>query len=117
MLLAVAILFGVSHWPTKRYALPSVSELIAATGGPSVARCVHCGALAVGPCARCRAPLCGDCCVMTEGGVKVWAICRSCDARMGHSLGEGWAKVIGWIFAPLLGLIAILALLVWWTRG
>ena len=58
------------------------------------ARCAHCGAAAVGPCARCDRPVCGDCCVLTEGGARVYAICIGCDGRGGRSLKAGWVAVI-----------------------
>ncbi len=76
-------------------------------GGP-VATCVHCGVQAVGPCARCHAPLCGDCCVITEGSAKPWAVCRDCAAG-GRSLRSGWSQLLLFIGAP----IVALALLVW----
>ncbi len=60
-------------------------DLIGYDDGPGPAHCKHCGALAVGPCARCHEPVCGDCCVLTEGGAKVWAICLACDRRAGRS--------------------------------
>jgi hypothetical protein len=55
--------------------------------------------------------VCGDCCVLTEGGAKVWAICLTCDGRGGRSLQRGWLVVIGWVAAPILGLAALLALI------
>ena len=85
--------------------------LIPVDGGGSPARCIRCGALAVGPCARCREPVCGDCCVLTEGGAKVWAICLSCEDRGGRSLQRGWGTVMLWIAAPILGLAAVVTLL------
>jgi hypothetical protein len=85
--------------------------LIPVDGGGSPARCVRCGALAVGPCARCRQPVCGDCCVLTEGGARVWAICLACEDRGGRSLQRGWVSVIGWIAVPILGLAVLVALL------
>jgi hypothetical protein len=73
--------------------------------------CVHCGAVAAGPCARCRLPVCGDCVVLTEGGAHVWAVCTRCDARAGRSLSTGWLQVLGWIAVPILALaVAIWAL-------
>ena len=76
-------------------------------GGPS-ARCVECGVQAVGPCARCHEPVCGDCCVITEKGAKPWAICLTCDRTGGRSLAGGWWRVIAWVAGP----IAVLALAV-----
>ena len=80
-------------------------------GGGGVARCVRCGAEAVGPCATCRSPVCGDCCVLTEGGARVWAICLGCEDRGGRSLRRGWAMVLGWIALPIVALAILVALL------
>jgi hypothetical protein len=81
----------------------------AGNGGP--AHCVHCGALAVGPCARCDAPVCGDCCTLTEGTTKPYAICLGCAERGGRSLKSAWWVVIGWLLRPIAALAALLALL------
>jgi len=79
--------------------------------GGGDARCVGCSALAVGPCARCHAPVCGDCCVLTESSAKTWAICLSCDGRGGRSLGGGWWHVALWVGGPIVVLaIAVLLL-------
>jgi len=83
-----------------------VSELHAHGDGPADARCVSCGALAVGPCARCRSPVCGDCCVLTTGGTTTFAVCVSCDRRGGSSLSQGWRLVLGWLLKPILALLA-----------
>jgi hypothetical protein len=74
---------------------------------------VHCGAVAVGPCARCDHPVCGDCCVLTEGGARVYAICVACDRRAGRSLRRAWLMVIAWVVGPLLALAAAVLLLAW----
>jgi hypothetical protein len=87
-----------------------VPELLA-YGDDGDARCVHCGALAVGPCARCEAPVCGDCCVLTTGGANVYAICLGCNERSGKDLRRGWLTVIGWFVTPILGLAAAVFLL------
>ena len=79
--------------------------------GPADARCVSCGALAVGPCARCRNPVCGDCCVLTTGGTTTFAICLGCERRAGSSLSSGWRVVLGWFFKPILALLAALLVL------
>lgn len=79
--------------------------------GSREARCVRCGANAAGPCARCHLPVCGDCCVLTEGGARVWAICLACEDRGGRSLRGRWWTVVGWIAAPILLLAALVALL------
>jgi hypothetical protein len=70
----------------------------------SGARCVHCGAQAVGPCASCHAPVCGDCCTLTEGGVRVWAICLACERRKGRDLKGAWTGLLLWLVAILVGL-------------
>jgi len=36
-----------------------VGASLMSSGEPPSARCSHCGATAVGPCARCRRPTCG----------------------------------------------------------
>ena len=67
--------------------------------------------MAVGPCARCRNPICGDCCVLTTGGTQTWAICLGCDRKTGRSLSAGWRTVLGWLLAPMLVLLlAVIAL-------
>lgn len=62
-------------------------QLVEPDGPPP---CAVCGAVAVGPCRRCAAMVCGDCCVLTEGGVEVYAICVRCDRRGGRDLGAGY---------------------------
>ncbi|HEY8944952.1 MAG TPA: hypothetical protein VIM73_11855 [Polyangiaceae bacterium] len=79
--------------------------------GPPSARCSDCGVLAVGPCARCRRPVCGDCCVLTTGGASTWAICLECERRGGSSLRSGWWQVIGWFAVPILVLLGLSVLL------
>jgi hypothetical protein len=88
-----------------------VSGQLLSHGGPADARCKHCGAVAVGPCARCRSPVCGDCCVLTQGGTQPWAICLGCDRSGGRSLSAGWWMVIGWLLWPILGMLAFLVVL------
>jgi hypothetical protein len=77
------------------------------------ARCARCGAVAIGPCARCDDPVCGDCCVLTEGGTRTYAICLRCDARGGRSLRQGWTSVAAWLVVPLGILLAVVLLLAW----
>jgi hypothetical protein len=60
--------------------------------------------------------VCGDCCVLTEGGTKTWAICLGCDRRAGRSLSAGWLTVIVWTLGPIVGLALLLALLHVLTR-
>lgn len=52
--------------------------------------------------------VCGDCCVLTEGGVETWAICLRCDRKKGRSLDRGWRTVVAW-FVVLLLALALLA--------
>ena len=65
----------------------------------------------MGPCASCHAPLCGDCCVLTEGGAKTWAICGRCEKSGGRSLAAGWWQVAAWVAAPILLLALVLLVL------
>jgi len=85
-------------------------------GGEDAARCALCGGLAVGPCARCRRPVCGDCCELTYGGVRTWAVCLGCARRGGTSLAPAWRLVLWWVLAPVAVLAALLAGLLW-LRG
>jgi len=90
-------------------------QLIGTGGdGGGLARCA-CGALAAGPCARCRVPLCGDCCVITEHGTQPWAICRACERRGGRSLRGPWFGLLLWLAATLLALAALVGALAWWS--
>lgn len=75
-------------------------------------RCTICGAVAVGPCASCRSPVCGDCCELTTGGVNTYAVCLRC-ARKGGSLLRGWMTLLGWVLLPLLALLGLGVLLGW----
>jgi hypothetical protein len=86
-------------------------QLLSHGDGGGVARCTSCGELAVGPCARCRKPVCGDCCVLTTGGAGQWAICLGCDRSQGRSLGASWASLLGFILKPLLVLVLASVLL------
>jgi hypothetical protein len=49
--------------------------------------------------------VCGDCCVLTDGGVETYAICTRCDRRKGHELGGAWSLVSTW----MIGLLVVLA--------
>jgi hypothetical protein len=55
--------------------------------------------------------VCGDCCVLTEGGAKLWAICLRCEKKGGKSLAGGWTIVLVWIAVPLVGLTLVVVLL------
>lgn len=83
------------------------------THGDGDARCISCGGPAVGPCARCRRPICGDCCVLTTGGMERFAICLPCERRDGASLSPGWQRVISWVMFPIVALLALVVLLEW----
>lgn len=80
-------------------------------GGP-VATCKLCGKPAAGPCARCRAPTCGDCCELTEGGATTFAVCLACVRRGGKSLAHGWVGLLLWLGAIIVVLAAVAALVV-----
>jgi len=93
-----------------------VTSELALHGEEPDARCVHCGRLAVGPCARCDAPVCGDCCVLTEGGARIYAICKGCEGQSGRSLRRAWLTVATWVAGPL-ALLALAVLLLAWISG
>ncbi len=89
-----------------------MTSLISSGDGP-VARCKLCERIAVGPCARCRAPVCGDCCELTEGGATTFAICLTCVKRLGTpSLAPAWLGLLGWLGVIVVVLAGIAALLV-----
>ena len=85
-------------------------------GDDDGARCVHCGKLAAGPCASCKKPVCGDCCTLTEGGVKVFAICLECDRRGGRSLTAAWRSLALAFVVLLLVLAAFAGVSIWLAR-
>jgi hypothetical protein len=82
------------------------------TGDGPVARCKLCGAVAVGPCARCRVPVCGDCCTLTEGGATTSAVCHKCVRAGGASLSPAWIGLLGWLGLIVLGLAGIVVVIV-----
>lgn len=79
------------------------------------ARCTGCGRLAVGPCARCGAPQCGDCCELVPGAAATYAVCAPCARAMGR-LGAGWGAVLAWIVVPILLLLGAVVVLFRLTR-
>lgn len=87
-----------------------MTSLISSGDGP-VTRCKLCERDAVGPCARCRAPVCGDCCELTEGGATTFAICLTCVKRGGSSLAPAWLGLLGWLGA-IIAVLAAVAVLV-----
>jgi hypothetical protein len=68
--------------------------------------------IAVGPCARCRTPVCGDCCELTEGGATTFAVCTRCVRRGGATLSPAWRGLMGWLAAIILALAAIAGLVI-----
>jgi hypothetical protein len=90
-----------------------VSGQLQESGGGGPERCAVCGGLAVGPCATCRRPVCGDCCELTQGGVKTWAVCLGCARRSGTSLAERWGRVLVWVLAPTLVVAGVAVLVAW----
>lgn len=78
-------------------------------GGP---RCAICGAEAAGPCARCRAMVCADCCVLAEGSAAAWAVCTRCARRGGADLRSPWLGLLAWLGLVVLALAAVAALVV-----
>jgi len=89
-----------------------MSSLMSADGGVPDARCTLCGKSAVGPCARCRALVCADCCELTEGGVKTFALCTTCVERGGASMKAAWRDLLGRLTVIILALLAVAAALV-----
>jgi hypothetical protein len=88
-----------------------MGQLQVAGDGP-VERCRICRRRpAAGPCARCKAPVCGDCSVLSEGGATTFAICVAC-AEGGRDLQRPWLGLALWIGGIVLALVAIAALLV-----
>lgn len=80
-------------------------------------RCAFCSADAAGPCASCRRSVCGNCCTLTEGGVRTWAICLECDRKKGRSLSGAWGSFGLFLIAILVVLAAAVALLAWLSNG
>lgn len=75
-----------------------MSGLAPVDGGIPTARCRICQRRdAAGPCARCRAPVCGDCCELTTGGATTFAVCLACVERGGASLRPAWLGLLGWL--------------------
>ncbi len=85
-----------------------MSSLVPVGGGEApLARCTLCGITAVGPCARCKKPVCGDCCELTEGGATTFAVCLTCVKRGGKSLAAGWIGLLGWLALLMAGCVGI----------
>ena len=106
----VSALLGIDSGRVAHYAGSEVTGALQHAGGDGgVATCKHCDAVAVGPCARCHEPVCGDCCVLTKDSVGTWAICLACAEYRGKSLRSGWTQVVVWLLVPL----GVVALLLW----
>ena len=88
---------------------------IAGSDGPQ--RCSFCSNEAVGPCASCDRPVCGDCCTLTEGGVRTWAICLECDRKKGRSLTSAWGSFGLFLGGILVVLAAAVAAMAWWSTA
>jgi hypothetical protein len=92
-----------------------MTQLMGSGDGGGFEHCATCGALAAGPCARCRKPLCGDCCVITRHGATPWALCFRCARRGGRSLRSAWLGLVLWLCIPLAALVILLLLGYWFT--
>lgn len=79
-------------------------------GGAPDAKCKLCTRNAVGPCARCRAPVCGNCCELTDGGATTFALCLTCVKRGGSTLAPAYRDLLMWLGLVILGLVGIVAL-------
>ncbi len=88
-----------------------MGQLQHAGGDGPVVRCKLCSRAAAGPCARCKASVCGDCSVLTDGGATTFAICLAC-AEGGTSLRRPWLGLIAWTGAIALILAAVAAALI-----
>jgi hypothetical protein len=60
--------------------------------------------------------VCGDCSVLTEGGVDTWAICTRCDRKKGRSLSSGWSSIVLWLVTLVGALVLIAAVVVVLSR-
>jgi hypothetical protein len=49
--------------------------------------------------------------VLTEGGVRTYAICIACSRAVGPSLARSWLTVIYWVAVPLVALLLFVAML------
>lgn len=90
-----------------------MSSQLQLVDGDSPTRCSFCSNEAAGPCATCERPVCGDCCTLTEGGVRTWAICLECDRKKGRSLSGAWSGFAMFLVAILAVLAAAVALMAW----
>jgi hypothetical protein len=49
--------------------------------------------------------------VLTEGGVRTYAICIACSRAVGTSLVKSWLTVIYWVAVPIFALLLLVALM------
>ncbi len=75
---------------------------------PPAPRCAICHATAAGPCARCHKLVCADCCELVEGA-GTFALCTRC---AGKGSGLGYAPLLLWLGAIIVGLAAIAGVLI-----
>jgi hypothetical protein len=54
---------------------------------------------------------------LTEGGVKVWAVCLDCDRRRSRSLKRAWGGFGLWLVGILVALAAATAAVGWLTQA
>lgn len=57
--------------------------------------------------------VCGDCCTLTEGGTRTWAVCLACERQKGRSLRGAWRGFGAWLVGILIALAALIAVLEW----
>ncbi len=88
-----------------------MGSLVPVGGGAPDARCKLCSRTAVGPCARCRSPVCGDCCELTDGGATTFAVCLTCVKKGGTTLAPAYRELLRWLAPIVLGIAAIGAVL------
>ena len=55
----------------------------------------------------------GDCCALTEGGLRTWAVCLECDRKKGGSLAGPWSGLLLLLGGVLVVLAAATALVGW----
>jgi hypothetical protein len=55
--------------------------------------------------------VCGDCCTLTEGGTRLWAVCLDCDRKKGRSLSGAWRGFGVWLVGLLLVMALVIAIL------
>ena len=92
-----------------------MSGALQTVGDGGAARCVICHGEAIGPCARCRRPVCGDCCELVQGGGKPFAVCVSCERGAKRALG-GLGGLAVWVLGVVLVVVAMGAALLWLAR-